>query len=108
MDALLEDLLCLVKRGPGETEIGGSFGHAAAFHQNLAEHFVFHLHQIVGIKELVRPEQLMANFFWSWIQTPMLTQRLLLARSPALCHRSSFSCVSIIMPLIESVKAFCA
>src|SRR5260370_28629172 len=106
MDAPLEDLLCLVKRGPGDTESGGSSGHAATFHQNLAEHFVFHLHQIVGIKELVGPEQLMANFLRSRIKAPMLTQRLLLARSPALCHRTSFWCVSIIMPLPERVKAF--
>src|SRR5882762_5499328 len=105
--ALLEDFLCLVKRRPGETEIGGSFGDAGALHQNLAQHFVFHLHQIVGIKELVRPEQLMANFLRSRIKAPMLTQRLLLARSSALCHRSSFWCVSIIMPLPERVKAFC-
>ena len=71
---LLERSLRFVKRRPRKTELGGCFGHAAALHQHLAQHLVFHLHQIVGIEERVSPEQIIADRIEQRIQAAMLTQ----------------------------------
>ena len=73
--ALLEGRLRLIKRRPGQAELGRGFGHAATLHKHLAQHLVFHLHKVGRVEELTGPEQLMANRLRVRIQAAMLTQR---------------------------------
>jgi hypothetical protein len=71
---LLKRALRFIKRRPGETELGGSLGNAPSLYRHLAQHLVLHLHQIVGVEEIVCAEQIVADAPRARIEAAMLTQ----------------------------------